>query len=286
MLHSSYMHPPYRSRLLAGFLFSSCIGLLAYRRHSLSRNGIAGAIATGTTTFGLGGLAWGSSLIFFFVSSSILSHFRATDKAQTAADKFSKGSQRDIGQVAANGGVATVMALGYGLSRSQTLRSTFEAGFVGALATANADTWATEIGVLSQKAPRLITTGKLTTPGTSGGVTILGASAAASGALAEGIIFNLFQRRRSLLLPINALLSGFGGSLIDSLLGATVQAMYYCPTCQQETEKHIHNCGTPTTYLRGIRWMDNDVVNFLATLGGSITAISLQLPFSQREKRP
>jgi uncharacterized protein (TIGR00297 family) len=286
MLHSSYMLTPRRSRLLAGFLFSSCIGLLAYKRHSLSRNGIAGAIATGTTTFGLGGSAWGLSLIFFFVSSSILSHFRASDKAQTAADKFSKGSQRDIAQVAANGGVATAMALGYGLSRSQALRSTFEAGFVGALATANADTWATEIGVLSQQAPRLITTGEPTTPGTSGGVTILGASAAASGALAEGVIFNLLQRRRSPLLPINALLSGFGGSLLDSLLGATVQAMYYCPTCQRETEKHIHNCGTPTTYLRGIRWMDNDVVNFLATLGGCVTAICLQLPFSQRKTRP
>jgi uncharacterized protein (TIGR00297 family) len=286
MSDSSSIHPSIRSRLLIGFLCSTGIGLLAYRRHSLSRNGIAGAVVTGTTTFGLGGSAWGLSLIFFFVSSSLLSHFRAADKSKTAADKFSKGSQRDIAQVAANGGVATAMALGYGLAQSPTWRSTYEAGFIGALATANADTWATEIGVLSQQQPRLITTGKTTIPGTSGGVTLLGAGAAASGALAEGIIFNLLQRRFSLLLPVNALISGFCGSLIDSLLGATVQAMYYCPNCQQETEKHVHSCGMPTTYLRGIRWMDNDVVNFLATLSGSSIAIGLQLPFRYRKRRP
>lgn len=286
MFNSSPDRPPIRSRLLIGFLCSTGIGLLAYRRHSLSRNGIAGAVVTGTSTFGLGGPAWGLSLIFFFISSSLLSHFRASAKSQTAADKFSKGSQRDIAQVAANGGVATALALGYGLAQSPSLRATCEAGFVGALATANADTWATEIGVLSHQAPRLITTGKATTPGTSGGVTLLGSGAAASGALAEGIVFNLLLRRRSVLLPINALLSGFGGSLIDSLLGATVQAMYYCPNCQQETEKHVHSCGTSTTYLRGVRWMDNDVVNFLATLSGSIIAIGIQLPFNHKKLRP
>src|SRR5713226_5140201 len=112
-----------RTRILLGLLLSSGISLVAYRRGSLSRSGVGGAIVTGTTTFGLGGWAWGLSLIFFFVSSSLLSHFRAQDKAQTAADKFSKGSQRDIAQVAANGGVATLMALGYGTSNAPAVRA-------------------------------------------------------------------------------------------------------------------------------------------------------------------
>src|SRR5579859_3566869 len=97
-------------RLLLGLLFSTGIGLIAYRRKSLNRSGIGGAIATGTITVGLGGWAWGLSLIFFFVSSSLLSHFRARDKEQTAADKFSKGSRRDILQVFANGGLAASLA--------------------------------------------------------------------------------------------------------------------------------------------------------------------------------
>ena len=132
-----------RNRLLLGLLLSSSVSLLAYRRRSLSKSGVAGAITTGTATFGLGGVAWSLSLVYFFVSSSLLSHYRKRDKDQTAQDKFSKGGQRDIMQVAANGGVATLMTIGHSLTPSLPLRETLEAGYVGALATATADTWAT-----------------------------------------------------------------------------------------------------------------------------------------------
>jgi uncharacterized protein (TIGR00297 family) len=160
-------------RLALGLLLSSGISLLAYQRRSLSKSGVTGAITTGTVTFGLGGLAWGLSLIHFLVSSSLFSRYREHDKAQTAIDKFSKGGQRDIAQVAANGGMATLLAIGHSLTPSSALRETLQAGYVGALATATADTWATELGVLSATAPRLITTGKATHPGTSGGITSL-----------------------------------------------------------------------------------------------------------------
>src|SRR5579884_1252335 len=113
--------------LLLGFLLSSGIGLLAYKRKSLSRSGIVGATATGTAIFGMGGWRFALTLIFFFISSSLWSHFRARDKAQTAADKFSKGAQRDIAQVVANGGVATLMALGYGSSRSAAVSEALQA---------------------------------------------------------------------------------------------------------------------------------------------------------------
>ena len=262
-------------RLALGLFFSTAISLLAYRRRSLSRSGIAGAIVTGTTTFGLGGWSWGLALIFFFISSSFFSHFRARDKAQAAADKFSKGGQRDIVQVGANGGIATLLALGHGLASPGPLQEVLQAGYIGALATATADTWATELGVLSRQPPRLITTGKTVAPGTSGGITLLGTSAAALGALALGIVFWLLQRgKKSLLI---ALISGLGGSMLDSVLGATVQAMYYCPTCKKETERLIHNCGTKTRPLRGIWWLNNDTVNFIATLSGGLIAMAMYL---------
>ncbi|MGI9057915.1 MAG: DUF92 domain-containing protein [Ktedonobacteraceae bacterium] len=266
-------------RLLLGLLFSTGIGFIAYRRRALSRSGIGGAIVTGTTTVGLGGWSWGLSLIFFFVSSSLFSHFRAHDKAQAATDKFSKGSQRDIFQVLANGGLAALLAISYGLVRTRWIRQLFHAGFTGAIATATADTWATELGVLSTQAPRLITTGQTVAPGTSGGITLLGTGASALGALASGLVFWLLQRcqKTLALLPFMALVSGLAGSIADSVLGATIQAMYYCPTCHKETERHIHSCGTTTTALRGIAWFNNDVVNFLATLIGGLTAIGLQL---------
>jgi uncharacterized protein (TIGR00297 family) len=277
------------ARFLLGLFLSGGIGLLAYWRRSLSRSGIVGATITGTTISGAGGWGWGATLVFFFVSSSLLSHFRARDKERTAADKFSKGSQRDLEQVAANGGVATLLALGYGLSKAPALRETLQAGYVGALATANADTWATELGVLSAQPPRLITTGKPAAPGTSGGVTLLGSGAAALGSLALGLVFWLLQRGRGARaeLPWMGLISGLSGSFIDSLLGASVQAMYYCPVCEKETERRMHSCGTRTRLLRGCVWMNNDVVNFLATAAGALTAMTLtsikHLPFLQRK---
>jgi uncharacterized protein (TIGR00297 family) len=266
-------------RLLLGLIFSAGIGLLAYRRHSLDRSGVIGAIITGTTTFGLGGWSWGLALIYFFVSSSALSHFREQDKAQTAADKFSKGSERDLGQVAANGGAATLLALACGLTSSPRLRRLLQAGYAGVLATATADTWATEVGVLSSHQPRLITSGKRVSPGTSGGITLLGTATGAVGAFSLGTIFWLLQRCRSSLgfLPLIGLMSGMAGSVFDSLLGATLQAMYYCPVCDKETERGIHSCGTKTRHLRGLSWLNNDAVNFIATLGGGLVAMALQL---------
>ncbi len=266
-------------RLLLGLFLSTAITLFAYRRRSLSPSGVAGAIVTGTTTFGLGGWDWGHSLIFFFVSSSMLSHFREHEKAAAAADKFSKGSRRDLGQVVANGGVATLLALGYGLARE-----TLQAGYIGSLATATADTWATELGVLSPQPPRLVTSGKPVSPGTSGGITLLGTGAAALGALALGTVFWALRRFRTSLafVPLLGLVSGLAGSFLDSLLGATLQAMYYCPVCNKETERRIHRCGTSTMFLRGWPWMDNDVVNFIATLWGGLVGMGMHAGLSRR----
>lgn len=284
MSHTSYAPAPSRSRglrLILGLLFSSGVALLAYRRRSLDKSGVVGAVVSGTSIFGMGGWAWGLSLIYFFVSSSLLSHFRQRDKASTAADKFSKGSRRDIGQAAANGGLATLFAIIYGLARSSRTRRLALAGFTGALATANADTWATELGVLSASKPRLITSGQPVAPGTSGGITLLGTVAASLGAWSQGLFFWAWQGFRKSLAPIPpvALISGMAGTVFDSLLGATIQAMYYCPVCQTETERRIHRCGTRAQPLRGIPWMNNDAVNFLATAAGSAVAMGLVYPF-------
>jgi uncharacterized protein (TIGR00297 family) len=268
-----------KQRLFSGLILSSMIGLLAYKRRSLTKGGAVGSVVTGTTIFGLGGWSWGLTLIYFFVSSTLLSHFREKEKARTAADKFSKGSQRDIAQVAANGGVATLFAALSCSTNSATLSQISQAGFSGAMATATADTWATEVGVLSSHQPRLITTGQPVAPGTSGGITLLGSVTSALGAFSTGLCLWILQgcRRSLATLPLISLLGGLAGSLSDSLLGATVQAMYVCPTCQCETERQVHVCGTPTRHLRGLSWCNNDVVNCIATLIGSFTAIVLQI---------
>ena len=82
---------------------------LALWRGSLSYSGAFGAMIVGTLIFGLGGPKWGLILGLFFVTSSLLSHYKEEHK-QVVAEKFEKGSQRDFFQVMANGGIAALLA--------------------------------------------------------------------------------------------------------------------------------------------------------------------------------
>ena len=263
------------TQLGIGLVLSGAIALLAYKRESLSRSGVLGAVLIGTAIFGFGGWAWGMLLITFFVLSSLLSHYKETAK-QELAEKFAKGHRRDLGQTLANGGAGALLALAY-LAVPDPL---VFAAFVGAMATVNADTWATELGVLSRRAPRLVTTWQTVEVGTSGGVSGLGTLASLAGALAIGLAGLIFLALDELfggpgraldtlwILPASAL-GGLAGALADSLLGATVQAIYFCPTCDKETEKTLHGCGAATEHARGWRWLDNDMVNFLSSLAGA-----------------
>lgn len=262
-------------RLGTGVLASSVIAAAAYRRGSLTRSGVAGGLVVGTVIFAFGGWPWWLVLVAFFITSSRLSHYREASKERIAAEKFSKGSQRDLGQALANGGMGALMALASFFAPGPVTM----AAFVGAMAAVNGDTWATELGVLSTQPPRLVTTWKVVEPGTSGGVTGRGLLAAFGGslvigvaALGSGAIERLVGGTSMLSSPwllVAAAAGGMSGTMLDSALGATVQAVYRCPTCRKETERTLHSCGTPTERARGWRWLDNEWVNFIGSLGGA-----------------
>lgn len=261
------------TRILLGLVCSTAIGGLAYWKHSLSRSGWFGAVLTGTLTFGFGGWLWGLTLIAFFISSSALSHFKQAQKQRIAGEKFEKGGQRDLGQVLANGGLGALLALIFGLSgEPQWLLALY----TGVMATVTADTWATEIGVLSPHQPRMILSGKLVEPGTSGGVTPLGLAATFAGALFIGLMMIGLSRIElglwnMWLLPV-ALLGGVVGCLLDSAFGASLQAMYR--TAQgQETEREQNQAGEANQRVRGLAWMNNDMVNGLSSLLGGVCAV-------------
>lgn len=279
-----------KQRVIAGLGLSALIGGLARWRGMLTTGGVVGTMLIGTIVFSVGGLAWSIVVVAFFVSSSLLSRVSSERKRRVAADKFSKPGARDLFQTMANGGIGTLAALAYGLLRRRK-PGWLHAAFVGALATATADTWATEVGTLARSQPRLITTGKTVPPGTSGGVTWLGTSAALAGGLMLGLTAaataHTISKDRSSSgsgLVAAGLSGGLFGVLVDSLLGATVQRVYFCPRCESETERTVHFCGTRTRPLRGVRWMDNDMVNLLSTVGGAVVAASVNLLLPQAKR--
>jgi uncharacterized membrane protein len=171
--------------------------------------------------------------------------------------------------VLANGGLPAALAVCAHVRPSPRL----VAAYAGALAAANADTWATEIGALSPAAPRLVTSGRRVPRGVSGAVTPLGTLASLAGALAIGAGHAALTRHPAAALRLGV--AGLAGSLADSVLGATLQTVYVCRSCGQRTEdcRHAHGTAAPAlTLVRGVPLMTNDTVNLCAALVGALTA--------------
>lgn len=252
-----------------GLLLAAAISALARATGALTRSGALAATFVGGLTYGLGGIQPSVLLLAFFASSSLLSRIGGARKRALAGD-FQKSGARDHGQVLANGALASLLAAGYGLSGEPG----WLVGAAGALAASNGDTWGTELGVLSPSRPRLITTGRRVAAGSSGAVSLLGSLAALAGASLIGGGAGLMLGDRATLIAVS--LGGLAASGVDSLLGATVQAAYFCPGCQRATEAHpIHGCGTQTEYQRGWRWLGNDQVNLLAGAFGALASALL-----------
>lgn len=273
----------FNSQLFIGFLLALLISFSSFKIGFLSRSGAIAACSLGTVVFGLGGLAWAVVLMGFFISSSVLSKLFKRRKADLE-EKFSKGSKRDAWQVWANGGVAGIFVILHAIFPDSSWPWL---AFCGTMAAVNADTWATELGVLSKKNPVNLVTGQSMEAGASGGVTMLGTFAAFLASLFIAFLAILFwpaflknpTGAETWFLLIGITAAGVFGSLVDSFLGATVQAIYFCPACVKETEKHpLHTCGSTTDIVRGWKWFTNDVVNtFCAFMGGFVMILSTML---------
>ncbi|MFW9925108.1 MAG: DUF92 domain-containing protein [Candidatus Thorarchaeota archaeon] len=230
-----------------------------------------------------------AGLFTFFISSSILTRYRRKEKL-VVQEKFEKGGERDTSQVLANGLSGFIFAFGhlmiYLFTENVILSNAFVFGFIASIATTNSDTWGTEIGILGNGQPYWILNLKTKVErGTSGGVSLKGTAAAFIGAMIVAIvifIIEIFWKNPIsestgwqiyLFLPLAAIL-GFGGSLIDSLMGATIQGFFECQVCGKGTEKRIH-CKEHTKLLRGYENFRNDHVNFWASLIAGVLALGI-----------
>ena len=253
-------------RALAGFLLAGAIAFVARNVRALSTGGAVAALLVGTAA-SIAGWTWAALLIVFFVTSSALSRFRHATREARIGRIVEKGDERDAVQVLANGGVFAVAAL----LAAATGESAWAAAALGGLAAATADTWATEVGTVTDGLPRSIVTFKPLPPGTSGGVTVPGTLASIAGAA--------FIAAMSYLLGVGSastavFVGGVLGSLGDSVIGATVQERRWCDGCSEATERRTHYCGRATRVVGGVPGARNDFVNVVCTLvGAGVAAI-------------
>lgn len=250
------------SRMIAGFLLACIVSIVARRQQALSSPGAIAAIAIATICT-MAGWTWAFMLLAFFLAGTFLSRVGNDTKRTANAAFVEKSGARDAHQVIANGGPFAIVAV----ASIFWPHLAWQLAGAGAIAASSADTWATEIGGLSRSQPRLITSFVPVTAGTSGGVTWLGIAASLGGAALIALVtFLMGWPGRA---ACACLIGGVGGSLVDSLLGATVQSRRRCPQCRYETEKEAHSCGTTTEFVGGVPWIDNDVVNCISSICGA-----------------
>lgn len=254
-------------QLILGTVFSALVSTLAYRFKLLTSDGASAAFLLGAIIFGTGGIGFALPLLFFFFSSSILSRYKSRIKSKYK-DVFAKTGARDKNQVLANGVIAGMLAFIYFLFPASSVYY----AYLACLATVNADTWGTEIGILSKSQPISLRGFKKVSPGSSGGISLMGTANSLFGSfflVLIGFLPKVSPVPFNLELFLIIVIAGFSGSFIDSLLGAFLQAQYLCPICNKSTERKTH-CNFDTKRVSGISWLNNDWVNFFSSISGII----------------
>ncbi|WIA08711.1 hypothetical protein OEZ85_008135 [Tetradesmus obliquus] len=268
------------------------------KRKSLSPSGAVAAFIVGLLHMGCG-YTFGAVLIAFFLSSSKLTHLSQERKAACDAS-FRLGGQRGASQVLCNsagGALAAAAAAaaaawsgGSSSQQGQVLQLLPWSAFLGHYACCCADTWASELGMLSSSRPRLLSSMAAVPPGTNGGVTLLGLAAGAAGGLAMGAVAwvvgwlsgELAPGLGQAASPAAAACQGAGfwlglgigagcaGSLIDSLLGATLQYSGWC----SRTHRVVAQAAPHVQHISGKPILSNNQVNALAALSTSAGCVA------------
>ena len=247
----------------------------ALRKKSLSSSGGIATFFVGVTVFTLLGVGGWLILIIFFVSCTIIGKISRPAAERVSSGIQKKGGCRDYMQVFANGGPATAAAILYAMTGDHI----YLVAFGAAIAESNADTWAGEIGILSESQPVSIINFQPVETGLSGGVTVLGTAASFVGSSIIAASWYYFFSRISgdydwstdaVLIAI----TGFIGGLVDSVLGATIQVHYYDEENHMITEHETKN-GKRLPIVRGVQYIDNDMVNLMSNIYSMIMAYFL-----------
>ena len=226
----------------------------AYVKRRINRSAVAGTLTLGVLILLLFGPEFGYAglltLFTFFLFGNLVTRYKYEKKMALGVAEGNRG-MRDINNVLGNGLSPLIFAAFYAISSYNTL---FLLGFSGAVATACADTFSTEIGQADGK-PRLITTFEKVPVGTNGGVSLPGFGAAVLGSALISLVGLTFVisgavTHTKTIFVIICILAGFLGCVIDSILGATLEG-------------------------RNPFYVNKHHVNILATLSGGVIALGL-----------
>lgn len=248
--------------ILVACFFSALVGIWSYRRKSIATSGFIALICICTLFISLQAYVYLGILFSMFASSSLLTKYKKAQKEDMEAIVLKTGP-RDAFQAFANLGAAIVSYVFLLLSQDMA----WVYAFLGSVAASNADSWASEIGGLSNSPPRMITTFKLARKGISGAVTWLGTLGGIIGALFISVwawVLPNMESLHPLSLFAIASIAGVFGFVLDSFLGALIQA------------KYIDSDGALTERIQGnrlrsgISWINNDVVNLISSIMAAV----------------
>jgi uncharacterized protein (TIGR00297 family) len=228
--------------VIIGFTF----GYFAFRARTADLSGLFSATLVGIILLVFAapqGPQWFLIMLVFFILGSAATKYKFEYKKRIGVEQGQSGA-RGYRNVFANGIIAAAAAVLFGVFQQPL----FVVMYVGCVASAAADTLASEIGVTGG-IPRLITTLNRVPIGTNGGITVTGETVALFGSFVVSAAAMLLHVITPQMMVI-CTLAGFVGTNIDSVIGATL-----------ENKGFLGNAGT----------------NLLATLGGGIFAIILYL---------
>ena len=257
------------ARISIAAVVLAIIAVVSWKLKHLTVSGAIAAFVVGSIILYIGGVSAIGMLMFFFISSALISKVlpHRTEKIQK------KGSCRDMAQVFANSVPAII---GLFIYRFTPYETPGLVAFAAALAEAMSDTWAGDIGVMSRHDPVSIITFTKVPKGLSGGISALGCMASLLASFLMGLLFTGCYMTGFASLSIITI-AGALGALFDSFLGGTLQ-IHYRRKDGSLTENQFTD-GEENERARGLKFMDNDMVNFLSGMFAFTVALTLAFFF-------
>ncbi|MGQ9595957.1 MAG: DUF92 domain-containing protein [Thermoproteota archaeon] len=267
---------------LAKALTIVILALVTYASRSLTFSGVLASAMIGVIALFLGGWGCFAIMLVFLILGVAFTKYRHREK-ELGILVQEKGGVRTWVNVFANGMPATIPIILEALGGMEI----FPIFFLATVCSAMADTLSTEIGLLSRSQPRLITNlRKKVEKGLSGGVTLLGTFAGLIGSLIIVITASVlvFAGVPSILMNVRdfgrmilaSSIAGFLGMLIDSLLGATIQAVYASKANGMLCEDP-RKCNGECDLVKGFKPIGNNSVNLLSCMLAGMLGIAIYI---------